>query len=71
MGFVGPNGAGKSTTMKIICGLLKPHSGRVSVEGITCSENAQVYLSKMALSSNPRRFTLDLTAKTTSPILHA
>ena len=54
VGFVGPNGAGKSTTMKIICGLLKPHSGRVSVEGITCSENAQVYLSKIgALIESP------------------
>ncbi|MCA9035891.1 MAG: ABC transporter ATP-binding protein [Planctomycetaceae bacterium] len=32
-GFVGPNGAGKTTTLKIICTLLKPSWGEVSVFG--------------------------------------
>ncbi|MBC6414738.1 MAG: ABC transporter ATP-binding protein [Chromatiales bacterium] len=31
LGFLGPNGAGKSTTMKMICGYLKPTSGRVNI----------------------------------------
>jgi ABC-2 type transport system ATP-binding protein len=26
LGFLGPNGAGKSTSIKMFCGLLKPHS---------------------------------------------
>ncbi|MBL8815062.1 MAG: ABC transporter ATP-binding protein [Planctomyces sp.] len=32
-GFVGPNGAGKTTTLKVICTLLKPNWGEVSVFG--------------------------------------
>jgi ABC-2 type transport system ATP-binding protein len=32
-GFLGPNGAGKSTTMRLILGLDRPSSGRVTVNG--------------------------------------
>src|SRR5205085_2626376 len=32
-GLLGPNGSGKSTTIKMILGLLKPSSGRISVFG--------------------------------------
>ncbi|WP_210492427.1 ABC transporter ATP-binding protein [Patulibacter sp. SYSU D01012] len=33
-GFLGPNGAGKSTTMRMLCGLTPPTSGRATVDGV-------------------------------------
>ena len=34
-GLLGPNGAGKTTTIQLLCGLLKPDSGTVSLDGKT------------------------------------
>jgi ABC-2 type transport system ATP-binding protein len=37
-GFLGPNGAGKSTSMRMMVGLTRPNSGRVTMYGRTFAE---------------------------------
>lgn len=41
IGYVGPNGAGKSTTIKMLCGILVPTSGKIIVDGRIPYENRQ------------------------------
>ncbi|MDK2937607.1 MAG: type transport system ATP-binding protein [Eubacteriaceae bacterium] len=38
-GFMGPNGAGKTTTIKMIVGLLKADSGKITINGIDNQKN--------------------------------
>lgn len=50
-GLIGPNGAGKSTTFKMLCGLLRPTSGKAQVTGLdlrTASSRAKMQLGYMA-----------------------
>jgi ABC-2 type transport system ATP-binding protein len=40
-GFLGPNGAGKSTTIRMLCGILTPSSGRGKVAGFDIHKEAE------------------------------
>jgi len=40
-GFLGPNGAGKSTTIRMLCGLLMPTSGRAQVAGFNVAREPE------------------------------
>jgi len=40
-GLLGPNGAGKSTLMKIICGILEPSYGKITINGIDIQEKRE------------------------------
>lgn len=52
-GVVGPNGAGKSTLLKAVLGLVRPMSGKVSVDGRTVAE------ARRSIAYLPQRSTID------------
>ena len=46
-GLLGPNGSGKSTTLRILCTLLEPDSGEVTVAGENALKNSRNVRSKI------------------------
>src|SRR4051812_34949621 len=62
-GFLGPNGAGKSTTIKMICTLLRPTSGRVAVSGHDVSTQADAVRSTIGIVFQDTSLDSGLTAQ--------
>ena len=55
--MLGPNGAGKTTLINIICGIVKPSSGNVSVEKFDIIKDYRETRSKIGLV--PQELTLE------------
>ena len=55
--MLGPNGAGKTTLISIICGIVKPSSGKVSVDGFDIIDDYRETRSKIGLV--PQELTLE------------
>lgn len=62
-GFLGPNGAGKSTTIRMLCGVLAPSSGRAEVLGYDVARNPDAVKLRIGYMSQGSSLWSDLTVE--------
>lgn len=62
-GLLGPNGSGKTTTVNMLCGLLKPTSGKAFVQGVDVTANVAQARAMLGVVPQETALYNDLTAQ--------
>jgi ABC-2 type transport system ATP-binding protein len=63
LGLLGPNGAGKSTTVGMLCGLVTPDAGRVSLAGLTLTSDPDGFKRRIGVVPQDLALYEDLSAQ--------
>jgi ABC-2 type transport system ATP-binding protein len=64
VGLLGPNGAGKTTTVSMLCGLLAPTQGQVTIDGADMATQAQDLKRRIGFVPQDLALYEDLSART-------
>ena len=62
-GLMGPDGSGKTTCLRILCGLIRPTSGKAIVLGSDVDEDPEAIKNQIGYMAQPAKLYEDLTVK--------
>jgi ABC-2 type transport system ATP-binding protein len=62
-GLMGPDGAGKTTCLRILCGLMRPTSGKAQVLGSDVDKDPEAIKDQIGYMAQPAKLYEDLTVK--------